>query len=160
MDSLREVTTFLPKMIADVKITRRLHAHLFTRSPASLIFCPSFLIFFPTFFTSLPAFLIFFPVFLVFSPALFTSLPGFLILFPVFLVFSPLSSLRSPVFSFSSPFFSSSPLLSSLRSPVFSFSSRLSSAPLRLPHRMRHTVQNIGEVCGVNSRKKRSTTRL
>ena len=139
MDSLREVTTFLPKMIADVKITRRLRAHLFTRSPASLIFCPSFLIFFPTFFTSLPAFLIFFPVFLVFCPALFTSLPGFLIFFP---------------------FFSSSPLLSSLHSSVFSFSSLLSSAPLRLPHRIRHTVQNIGEVCGVSSRKKRSTTRL
>ena len=139
MDSLREVTTFLPKMIADVKITRRLRAHLFTRSPASLIFCPSFLIFFPTFFTSLPAFLIFFPVFLVFCPALFTSLPGFLIFFP---------------------FFSSSPLLSSLHSSVFSFSSQLSSAPLRLPHRMRHIVQNIREVCGVSSRKKRSTTRL
>jgi len=79
-------------MIADVKITRRLHAHLFTRSPASLIFCPSFLIFFPTFFTSLPAFFIFFPVFLVFSPALFTSLPGFLIFFPAFIGSSPSSS--------------------------------------------------------------------
>jgi len=79
-------------MIADVKITQRLHAHLFTRSPASLIFCASFLIFFPVFFTSLPAFLIFFPIFLVFYPALFISLPGFLILFPAFIGSSPSSS--------------------------------------------------------------------
>ena len=139
MNSLREVTTFLPKMIADVKITRRLRAHLFTRSPASLIFCPSFLIFFPTFFTSLPAFFIFFPGLLIFFPALFTSHLGFLIF---------------------SPFFSSSPQLSSFRSPVYSFSSLLPSAPLRLPHRIRHIVQNIREFCGVNSRKKRSTTKL
>ena len=65
----------------------------------------------------------------------------------------PLRSSSALLFSFSSPFSSLRSLLFSFSPPVYSFSSLLSSAPLRLPHRIRHIVQNIREVCGVNSKK-------